>query len=88
VHLQVSNLGRSLEYYQRIIGLRVEEATDDTAVLTTNGDERTVWRQRWESVVVRPFRQFAEAGTSAASANLRLKRAVQANVLERQIVAP
>lgn len=42
VHLQVSNLARSLEYYQRIIGLRAKETADDTAVLTAPGDERAL----------------------------------------------
>ena len=42
VHLQVSNLTRSLEYYQRIIGLRAREAAEDTAVLTAHGDDRAL----------------------------------------------
>jgi catechol 2,3-dioxygenase len=42
VHLQVSDLARSLEYYQRIIGLRAEETADDTAVLTAHGDDRAL----------------------------------------------
>ena len=42
VHLQVSNLMRSLEYYQRVIGLRAEEIADDTAVLTAHGDDRAL----------------------------------------------
>jgi catechol 2,3-dioxygenase len=40
VHLQVSDLARSLEYYQRVIGLRAEETRDDTAALTAHGDDR------------------------------------------------
>ena len=42
VHLQVSNLARSLEYYQRIIGLRSKETADDAAVLTAPGDDRAL----------------------------------------------
>jgi catechol 2,3-dioxygenase len=42
VHLQVSDLSRSLEYYQRIIGLRARETADDTAVLTAHGDDRAL----------------------------------------------
>jgi len=37
VHLQVSDLSRSLEYYQHIIGLRARETAHDTAVLTAHG---------------------------------------------------
>ena len=42
VHLQVSDLTRSLEYYQRVIGLRAKEASDDTAVLAAHGDDRAL----------------------------------------------
>ena len=42
VHLQVSDLARSLEYYQRVIGLRAEESADDIAVLTAHGDDRAL----------------------------------------------
>jgi catechol 2,3-dioxygenase len=40
VHLQVSELTRSLEYYQDVIGLHVAETGADTAVLGAHGDER------------------------------------------------
>jgi catechol 2,3-dioxygenase len=40
VHLQVSDLARSLEYYQDIIGLHVAETGVDTAVLSAHGDDR------------------------------------------------
>lgn len=40
VHLQVSDLARSLEYYQRVIGLHAERIADDSAVLTARGDNR------------------------------------------------
>lgn len=42
VHLQVSDLARSLDYYQRVIGLRADETADDTAVLTAHGDDRAL----------------------------------------------
>jgi catechol 2,3-dioxygenase len=40
VHLQVRDLVRSLEYYQRVIGLRGERIADDSAVLTAHDDNR------------------------------------------------
>lgn len=40
VHLQVSDLARSLEYYQHVIGMHVEETGVDTAVLRAHGDDR------------------------------------------------
>ena len=42
VHLQVSDLPRSLDYYQRVIGLRGEETADGNAVLTAHGDDRAL----------------------------------------------
>jgi catechol 2,3-dioxygenase len=42
VHLQVGDLTRSVEYYQRVIGLRVKEASDGTAVLTAHGNDRAL----------------------------------------------
>jgi len=42
VHLQVSDLTRSLEYYQRVIGLRAKETAGDAAVLTAHGDDRAL----------------------------------------------
>lgn len=42
VHLQVSDLSRSLEYYRRIIGLHARETAGDTAVLTAHGDDRAL----------------------------------------------
>lgn len=42
VHLQVSDLARSLEYYQRVIGLRARETAADAAVLTAHGDDRAL----------------------------------------------
>lgn len=38
VHLLVSDLGRSLEYYQRVLGFRAEQSGEDSAVLTAHGD--------------------------------------------------
>jgi catechol 2,3-dioxygenase len=40
VHLQVSDLARSLEYYQHVIGMHIEEIGVDTAVLKAHGDGR------------------------------------------------
>jgi catechol 2,3-dioxygenase len=40
VHLQVSDLPRSLEYYRDVIGLHVAETGVDTAVLGAHGDDR------------------------------------------------
>ncbi len=40
VHLQVSDLERSVDYYQRVIGLRVERTERDGAVLTSHGGDR------------------------------------------------
>ncbi|MFD1737299.1 VOC family protein [Bacillus salitolerans] len=37
VELKVSNLARSLDFYQTIIGLKVLQKTDSSAVLTVNG---------------------------------------------------
>jgi catechol 2,3-dioxygenase len=42
VHLQVSDLARSLDYYQRVIGLREHGTTGDARVLTAQGDERAL----------------------------------------------
>ncbi len=38
VHLQVSDLERSIAYYQQVIGLRVLQRTGDTAALGADGD--------------------------------------------------
>jgi catechol 2,3-dioxygenase len=40
VHLLVSDLPRSIEYYERVIGLRTYAATADTASLGPHGEER------------------------------------------------
>ena len=40
VHLQVSDLRRSLAYYEQVVGLRTYDATTGTAVLGSHGDER------------------------------------------------
>jgi catechol 2,3-dioxygenase len=37
-HLQVSDLARSLDYYQHVLGLRAERIATDRAVLTARGD--------------------------------------------------
>lgn len=40
VHLQVSDLQRSIAYYRQVLGLHVHSETADTAVLGPNGDPR------------------------------------------------
>jgi catechol 2,3-dioxygenase len=40
VHLQVSDLVRSLAYYQGVLGLRAAQASDGTVVLTPHDDDR------------------------------------------------
>jgi catechol 2,3-dioxygenase len=40
VRLQVSDLARSLVYYQQVIGLQVRTATPDAAILGSTGDDR------------------------------------------------
>src|SRR3982751_4745885 len=42
VHLQVSDLSRSLVYYEQVLGLRAQRVTDRSAILTPHGDERTL----------------------------------------------
>ena len=42
VILQVSDLERSLAYYQTVLGLRVLEQSDDVAVLGAHGDNRPI----------------------------------------------
>ena len=40
VHLQVSDLQRSLAYYDQVLGLRAHSVTDASAVFSAHGDER------------------------------------------------
>jgi catechol 2,3-dioxygenase len=40
VHLQVSDLRRSQEYYEQVIGLRSRRVTENAAVLTSEADDR------------------------------------------------
>lgn len=40
VHLQVTDLQRSLAYYDQVLGLRARGVTDKSAVLTAHGDDR------------------------------------------------
>jgi catechol 2,3-dioxygenase len=42
VHLTVSDLGRSLDYYQRVVGLQVRDRDNGTARLGTTGEELLV----------------------------------------------
>ncbi len=39
VHLQVADLGRSVEYYERVLGLRVVARPDGRATLSAHGDD-------------------------------------------------
>jgi catechol 2,3-dioxygenase len=57
VHLQVSDLERSLDYYQQVLGLRVRTPTSDSAVLGAPGDDRPlVWLQARSGVQPAPRR--------------------------------
>lgn len=40
VHLQVSDVQRSVQYYEQVIGLRARSVNADTATLTAHGDDR------------------------------------------------
>ena len=42
VRLQVADLQRSLDYYDRVLGLVVRARTESTAVLTANGDDHVL----------------------------------------------
>src|SRR3954463_2932802 len=42
VHLTVSNLGRSLDYYERVVGLQVHNREDGAAQLGTGGEDLLV----------------------------------------------
>ncbi|HEX6713890.1 MAG TPA: VOC family protein [Thermoleophilaceae bacterium] len=42
VHLTVSNLGRSLDYYQRVVGLQIHDRENGTARLGTGGEDLLV----------------------------------------------
>jgi catechol 2,3-dioxygenase len=44
VQLQVSDLSRSLEYYARVVGLRIQDQDAGSARLAPHGDERTLVR--------------------------------------------
>ena len=56
VHLLVSNLDRSLEYYQRVLGFRAEQSGDDSAVLTAHADRRPLVTLRTRPGVTRARR--------------------------------
>jgi catechol 2,3-dioxygenase len=56
VHLLVSNLERSLEYYRRVLGFRAEQRGDDRAVLTAHGDARPLVMLRTRPGVTRARR--------------------------------
>lgn len=42
VRLQVSDLGRSLDYYRRVLGFRLAHRADGAATLAAHGDERVL----------------------------------------------
>jgi catechol 2,3-dioxygenase len=46
VSLQVADLGRSLDYYQRVLGLRALRRTEDEATLAAHGDDTPLVRLR------------------------------------------
>ena len=56
VHLLVSNLERSLEYYRRVLGFHAEQTWDDSAVLTARGDTRPLVTLRTRPGVTRTRR--------------------------------
>ena len=56
VHLLVSNLARSLEFYQRVIGMRADQIGDDRALLTAHGDTRPLVMLRTRPGVTRARR--------------------------------
>jgi catechol 2,3-dioxygenase len=51
VRLLVADLGRSIEYYERVIGLRVFDRTTDAATLAPHGDDHPCLALRTESGV-------------------------------------
>ena len=56
VHLLVSNLERSLEYYQQVLGFRAEQRGDHRAVLTAHNDTRPLVTLRTRPGVTRARR--------------------------------
>lgn len=56
VRLQVSDLRRSIEYYEQVIGLHVRSAADGTAALGPHGGERTLVTLETRSGVTRARR--------------------------------
>lgn len=56
VHLQVSDLQRSLAYYEQVLGLRAHSVTDSSAVLGAHGDERPLVTLRTRPGVTRARR--------------------------------
>jgi catechol 2,3-dioxygenase len=61
VHLQVSQLPRSLAYYEEVLGFRVRSQTSDTALLTSHDDDRPLVRLQ-EGEGVRPVPRGATLG--------------------------
>jgi catechol 2,3-dioxygenase len=58
VRLQVSDLPRSLEYYERVVGLRIQHHDAESARLAPRGEERTLVELRTRSGVT-PARRGA-----------------------------
>jgi catechol 2,3-dioxygenase len=56
VHLQISDMPRSLAYYDQVLGLRTYTNTDDTAVLGPHGDEQPLVTLHTRSGVTRARR--------------------------------
>jgi catechol 2,3-dioxygenase len=56
VHLQVSDLQRSLSYYEQVLGLRAHDVTDSSAVLSVHGDDRPLVTLRTRRGVTRAQR--------------------------------
>ena len=57
VHLQVSDIARSITYYEQVLGLQVHFATNDTAALGAHDGDPLVWVQT--SGGVKPARRGA-----------------------------
>ncbi len=58
VHLQISDLSRSVSYYEHVIGLRTLSSTSDTALLGPYGDDRPLVRLQTGAGIV-PARRGA-----------------------------
>ena len=61
VRLQVSDLARSVEYYEKVLGFRVASLAPQRAVLTAHGDERPIVELR-ERLGARPVPRRGRLG--------------------------